>query len=795
MRMPGLKYLFSGAWITLCTILPLIVSAQKYHQTVLGKVVDTDSKMPLPGAGVVISGTDPLLGATTDVAGNFKIENVPFGRYDICVTYLGYEIFTLSQVPVGAGKEVVLNIEMTESVTMISSVEVLSDKDKDKPLNEMITVSSHTFSVDQTQRYAASFNDPSRMALSFAGVSTTNDASNEIVVRGNSARGLLWRVEGIEIPNPNHFSNGEGATGGGISILSAQVLGTSDFLTGAFPSDYGNALSGVFDLRFRRGNYTRWRNAVQFGVLGMQASLEGPFSRKYEGSYLVNYRYSTLMIFNAIGLPVVDNGIVPEFQDLSYNFSFPAGKAGTFTLFGIGGISKAGETAVKDSAQWKYRRDRFQDYRIQYVGATGLTHTLPFRDNKTYLKTVLAFTGESNAYRLDSLDNNYDLHTSYNEQYTYYSARANIYVNHKFNAKHILRTGVMYSHLFYDLFSEGLDLSTNTFGTFINEKGNAGMIQAYVNWKYRITPRLDVVTGVHHLFFLLNNRFTVEPRLGLRWSVKERHTLSFGAGMHSRIEPISNYLGRVQLDSANYIQPNKSLDISRAVHLVLGYDWVFYEDMRLKMEGYFQYLYDVPVNADSGSTESVLNFSAGFAHSPFVNKGLGRNYGLELTIEKFFSKNYFFLVTASVFNSEYTMGDGIWRNTRFNGNYMLNVLGGYELKFGKQKQSSWSINSRIIWRGGNRYIPVDLNESIAQGREVLLEGEAYVEKLPDFFRWDLSTAVKFNFKKWAFSVSLEVQNVINRKNINRYGYDPYLQQIRIDYMFGIMPVFNFKFEF
>lgn len=772
-----------------------LVNSQKYSQTIIGKVIDKDTKMTLPGAAITILGTQPLLGSVSDNNGNFKIENVPFGRYDIRCTFLGYEIYMLSQVPVGAGKELVLSIELTESVTEIQSVEITSDKEKDKPLNEMITVSSHTFSVDETQRYAASFNDPSRMALSFAGVSTTNDASNEIVVRGNSARGLLWRIEGIEIPNPNHFSNGEGATGGGISILSAQVLGTSDFLTGAFPSEYGNALSGVFDIRFRKGNYTRWRNAIQFGVLGMQASLEGPFSKKYDGSYLVNYRYSTLMIFNAIGLPVVDNGIVPEFQDLSFNFSFPAGKAGTFTLFGIGGISKAGEIAIKDSNQWVYRRDRFQDFRIQYVGATGITHTLPFKNNKTYLKTVVALTGESNAYKLDSLDNNYDLRNSYDEKYDYYSLRTNMFVNHKFNAKHIIRTGVMYSHLFYNLRSSGLILSTNSYGTFLDEKGSAGMIQAYFNWKYRINTKLEMVTGLHHLFFLLNNNFTIEPRWGLRWQVHKLHALSIGAGMHSRIEPISNYLGREQLDSVNFIQPNKTLDLTKTVHVVLGYDWVFYENMRLKLEAYFQYLYDVPVNADSGSTESMLNFSGGFARTEFSNQGLGRNYGVELTLEKFFSKNYFFLITASFFNSEYSIGDGVWRNTRFNGNYMLNVLGGYELKFGKQKQSSWSINSRIIWRGGNRYIPIDLDASVLQGSEVLVEENAYTERLPDFFRWDLSTAVKFNFKKWAFSISLEVQNVINRKNINRYGYDPYLQEIRTDYMFGIMPVFNFKFEF
>jgi hypothetical protein len=572
-------------------------------------------------------------------------------------------------------------------------------------------------------------------------------------------------------------------------------LDNSDFMTGAFSADYGNALSGVFDIKFRKGNYKKRHYAFQFGVLGAQVMLEGPFSKKYDGSYLVNYRYSTLQLFNLLGLPIVDNGQVPVFQDLSFNFNFPMKKAGILSFWGIGGNNTAGEIAVKDSNAWDERRARFQDNRISWVAATGINYTYGFKNNKTYIKNVVSFSYENNKYGLDSLDNNYTLQKAYNENYIYYALRTHTFINHKFNAQHTIKSGVYYSHLFYDVFSEGLRFDINKVATFFDDEGNGGMIQAYFNWKYRVNSKVDMVTGLHSLVFLFNKAYNIEPRWAIKYKFHPRHSLSLGTGIHSRIEPISTYLSRVQVDSVNYIQPNKDLSLTKAYHVVGGYDWSFAENFRLKTEIYFQYLYNVPIATDSGSILSSLNLSGGYTDHAFINKGLGRNYGFEITVEKFLSKNYFFLFTASVFNSEYTMGDDVWRSTRYNGNYMFNWLGGYEIKFGKKKVHSISINTRLIWRGGNRYIPIDLVASQAQGRQVELPGEAYTQKLPDYFRWDASVLVKFNFNKWAFGISLDVQNVINRKNVNSYYFDPYLNTIRTSYMFGIMPVFNFKFEF
>ena len=768
--------------------------AQTFTQTVKGRVVDEDTKAPIFGAKIVILNLTPTQGTTSDLDGFFTLEKVPIGRYDFKITYIGYADSKLQQVQVVSGKELILNIELSESIKNLETVTVKANS-KNKPQNEMATVSVRSFNVEETQRYAASFNDPARMAVSFAGVNTSNDASNEIIVRGNSARGMLWRVEGIEIPSPNHFSNGEGGSGGGISILSSQILGSSDFYTGAFPAEYGNALSGVFDIKFRKGNYQKREYSFQVGILGMQSSLEGPFSKKYAGSYLINYRYSTLIMLNAIGLPIVENALVPQFQDLSYNFYFPTKKAGNFTLFGLGGLSTAGELAVKDSTTWERRSDRYQDNNYQLLGATGITHTYLFKNQKSYLKTVAALSGDDLRYRLDSLNNDYSLQTAYQEQFTYKTARINTFLNHKFNSRNILRIGGIYSQYFYSILSKGLDLSSGASGTFVDENGNTGLIQGYTQWKFKISDKIDLNSGFHSSYFLLNKQTTIEPRVGFQWRFQPKQSVSLGAGLHSRIEPISVYLARNYSDSISYTQPNFNLGLTKSFHAVAGYDWNFGENMRLKSEIYYQYLFNVPVDSSNGSVESILNFSAGITRTTFANNGFGRNYGVEITVEKFFSKNYFFLFTGSLFQSEYTMGDGIWRSTRFNGNYMLNALGGYEFKFGRNKKNSIGANTRITWRGGNRYTPINEQASINAGYEILYNDRAFGEHVPGYFRTDISANIRFNYEKWAFSIAVEIQNVTNRLNINRYFFDPYTKEVRSALMFGIMPVFNFKFEF
>ena len=223
--------------LTLIAILLYIVSNAQITQNVRGSIVDKDSKTPLPGANIVISTLDPVKGTATDPNGHFKIEKIPVGRHSIKISYVGYEPIIMQNIELSSGKELILNLELQESV-MMEEVVIEAEGEKEKSINKMATVSARTFSIEETQRYAGSLNDVARMAQNFAGVQGADDSRNDIVIRGNSPTGVLFRLDGVDIPNPNHFAL-MGTTGGPVSLLNNNVLDNSDFMTGAFPAEYG----------------------------------------------------------------------------------------------------------------------------------------------------------------------------------------------------------------------------------------------------------------------------------------------------------------------------------------------------------------------------------------------------------------------------------------------------------------------------------------------------------------------------------------------------------------------------
>jgi len=259
----------------------------EYKQTIRGTVIDKLTQTTLPGATVIILNTDPLLGTTSDMDGAFKIENIPLGRQSIQISFIGYNSRTISNLNLTAGRETVVIVELEEQVQKLDEVVISAKQPKDQAINEMATVSARSFTVEETERFAGSMGDPSRMAANYAGVSMTNDSRNDIIIRGNSPMGVLWRLDGVEIPNPNHFG-AAGTTGGPVSMLNNNMLSNSDFFTSAFPAEYGNAMSGVFDLNMRSGNNQKREYVGQVGFNGFEFGAEGTFKKGGKGSYIAN---------------------------------------------------------------------------------------------------------------------------------------------------------------------------------------------------------------------------------------------------------------------------------------------------------------------------------------------------------------------------------------------------------------------------------------------------------------------------------------------------------------------------
>lgn len=748
--------------------------------------------MPIAGVSIVLVGSQPLRGTTTSSEGDFVLPNVPIGRQTLKVTYMGYKEMVMSNIVVNAGKELVLTIGLEEDITQLAEITVKPTVEKDKPLNDMATVSARTFSVEETQRYAAAVNDPARMATAYAGVMSADDGGNNIVIRGNSPNGLLWRMEGIDIPNPNHFSS-LGASGGGISILSAQVLSNSDFMTGAFPAEYGNALSGVFDLKLRKGNNQKREYTVQAGLLGLDVAAEGPFSSNYKGSYLVNYRYSTLELLSKIGLPVGD--FAQRFQDISYNISLPTQKWGKFTLFGFGGLSSSTGVAKADSTLWKTEGDkRFDEKFKSNTGAWGATHSLNFSPN-ALLKTIVLYSAYENGFTQKRYTDNYVFEPRYDEHYQLNKLSVSSTLNYKFSARLALRTGAIWSHQTYDFFREAWDAEAKKWERYVSSKGQTATLQVFAQANYKLTERLTANLGVHTLRLFLNNRQSIEPRASVKWDFATGQSLALGYGLHSQTHPLALYFYSPTAGDIPNHYPNQSLNFTKAHHLVLSYDRLLNEHTRLKTEAYYQSLYGVPVSANQRDAISILNVADGFISKQLANNGRGENYGIELTLERFLHNNFYYLVSGSVFKSRYQGSDEIWRSTRFDAGGAVNVLVGKEWQLGQGKNNVLGINLKTTYMGGYRTTPIDLAASRSQGQTVWIDAQTNQDKLDAYFRSDVRVSWKRNKNGFTSTLSLDLQNATNRQNVYNYYFDSNLNEIRTVYQLPLIPVLNYRVEF
>ncbi|WP_421893067.1 TonB-dependent receptor [Marinoscillum sp.] len=768
------------------------VSAQSLTQTIKGRLVDQQSKSPIIGATILVKDSEPMLGAVTDLEGYFRLPSVPIGRHVLIFSSVGYEVKTHPNVLVTSGKEVYLEVEMVESLVEMAAVEIVASnkQDKGQPMNEMATVSAISLSVEETSRYAATFDDPARAAASQAGVTTGgDDLLNEIVIRGNSPKGILWRLEGVEIPNPNHF-NSVGSSAGGVSMLSANVLNSSDFFTGAFPAQYGNATSGIFDLNLRKGNFDKQEHSFQVGLLGIGLASEGPLSKNSNASYLINYRYSTLALFEHLGIDILGDQEDITFQDLSFKVFVPTEKAGTFSLWGLGGANTYGYKADTVNTNDFYFEDE-----SQWMGATGLTHIV-YLGADTYLKSIVSYSGNRNDYSEDSLR----LQVWYTEDFTESQFRVSSFLNHKFNARSTLRVGGIYSRLGFNLKSQSWYRDQERFITILDEKGNAGMYQGFAQVQHRFTQDFSVNVGGHLTYFGLNHTAYVEPRAGMRWQLTPKGALTGGVGLHSRKESIALYLAREFREDGSAVYNNKNLKFTKAAHAVVGYELMLKPDLKLKSEVYYQHLYDVPVwPNDTVSNMEALTFSSinsydGYTTVPLANKGTGRNYGVELTLEKYFTNNYYFMTTGSLYQSKYTAIDGVERNTVFNGNYIFNALGGREFAF-KNGQRVLSINSRLIYAGGKRESPVDIEASRAAGYTIRDYSRTYEDKIPAYFRLDLGVSYKWNKIRSATVVAINVQNVLGIENVAFTYYGAETDRVWNATQLGMFPNLSYKVEF
>jgi hypothetical protein len=766
-------------------LLFLPVAGQTIKQTIRGTVTDRDSGIPIVGATIILMGSDPLVGSVTDVNGTFRLPGVPVGRVSLKITSVGYEEHVVPNLLISSAKEELLNIALTESVHTLDEIVVKADQGHGEVLNEMGIASAHTFSVEETQRYAGTFDDPARMVVTFAGVNGDAEGNNDIIVRGNSPKGILWRLEGIAIPNPNHYA-GEGSSGGPINALSSKMLSNSDFFTGAFAPEYGDVTSGVFDMKLKSGNNERREYTAAFSTLGIDMTAEGPFSEGSRGSYIANYRYSSLDLLDKAG--VIDFGGVPRYQDMSFKIALPASNKHNFSLFGLGGKSGIDtEDEAEDMIIGKFR-GRYK------LGVLGVTHTYQIND-AIYLKSSLAATGSYNSYNYRIPDDDDQFYAVEDGEISKSSLIATTTFNYKLSARHKIESGLILTRLNYNIKAAEWDFDNDQLVNEVSEKGHSATFQAFTSWKYRINDKLTMVNGLHFLQFALNNNYSIEPRIAMKWQQSEMQSFNMGIGLHSKLEGVSTYMARHYQDGV-FTQPNKDLDITKAAHFVLGYDRQVSSNVHFKLETYYQHLYDVPVENSVTSTFSILNRTEGYSTRSLVNDGTGRNYGVEFTLERYLHNGLYYMSTLSLFRSTYTAKDGVERRSAFDNNYVANLVGGKEFKVGStSKNRVLFVNTKILLIGGRRYSPINLGESIAAGYAVIDEGNPYSKKGDDIFRADFSMGLRRNRKNTTTEFKLDFLNILNNQTVLGEDYIRETQKISKNRQQPLLPNVTYKISF
>ena len=689
-----MKRLFLGAAMML--LIPAVAGAQisqtnQAVQTIRGQVSDVASGEPMIGVTITVeNGT--TWATVSDVDGNFEIKNVPVGRHSVRASYIGYEPVLLKEQLVSSGKELVLTLRMRESISELGEVVVKPRVNKQLPLNEMAQVGARMFSVEEASRYAGGMADPARTASMFAGVAT-GGATNGISIHGNSPQMLQWRVEGVEVPNPNHFAEITEAGGGVFTSLNGTVLANSDFLTGAMPAEYGNALSGAFDMKMRVGNNTKYEHAVQVGTLGVDFASEGPLGKNTKASYLVNYRYSFLEIAKKLHAINMENETL-DYQDLSFKFNMPTSKAGTFAVWFTGLVDNY-ENNAADVSEWETLWDMNDSWSRQRSCALGINHTYRFKKGGT-LHSSLAFTG---AYRKLGIDD-YDEMMNQMPDMLGRNSQWNVIIStqhqHKFSSRYTMQNGFEHQHLDFHTWLDYIKVIGGPLYRIYESEGNTGLTRLYTNHKVALSSRLSAVAGVNVMWFNLNNQWLVEPRVSVQYKTSPSSTISLAYALNSRKESTDTYFV-----TGGY---NEDLGLTRSHHISASFAQRLGENAMLKIEPYWQWLFDVPV--EQGTTYSILNHSLFYQDRALVNEGAGRNYGVDLTLERYLKDGLYGMLTATLFKSEYRDAQGEWHHTRHDRGWITNILGGKEWMVGQGRKNVFGLNGRLTMMGGDRYTPM-----------------------------------------------------------------------------------------
>lgn len=746
----------------LICLAPLLGFSQ--NTTLRGTITDADNGQPLIGANITV--TTLARGMVTDSLGRFRFTNLNPGRYTVEVSYLGYQQLELKEILLTSGKEMILDISLQEAPTSLTAITVKGNRGTANSPN------LYTLTQEETLRYPATFFDPGRLATAYPGVAGSNDQANHLIIRGQAPGGMHWRLEGLEIVNPNHtpnagtFSDRTTVNGGGVNAISAQLLSETQFYLGTFPAGLGNATAGLLDMRLRSGNNERAEHTIQAGVIGVDLATEGPIG-KQGASYLVNYRYSFTGLLSDLGVPLGDEDI--RFQDLSFNVNIPGKNNGRLKLFGLFGQSsnyfeRPTDTSAWDTDKYLYR---FIDFDARF-GVAGFHYTRP-RGNKG--QWTLA--GAWSAIGTDRLAQAEDIRVQEIDDFE--QEKISLRINHRWK---LLPFGSL------DLGIEALNLSQAVERQFPFGSADSGQrstdgltLSPYFDWQYQI-KKVKAQLGYRASIYTnwLDEQIYSEPRLTISYLASKQSTIGI------------NYSQATQAPSP-YVQALRPRQVQQ---FSLFWTQRLRPDLQLSVQAYRQHLRQI-----SGTgTRSTLH-QLGTFNIDTEETSRGRNQGVELGLQRFASGDWWYQLSASIFRAEYEDEAGDWQLGRFATDYNLAVTLGKEWngKDRHQRPTIFGANFAVRTQGGQRALPIDLVASQAARTTIFDYSKGFTEQLPAYFRVDFRMYYQTNRPKWNSMLSLDIQNVSGQENVAHNYYDRLLNAINERVQLEFIPVISYRVNF
>jgi len=763
-----------------CAVFGFPDAGAQTTSTLEGTVTDATTHTPITGALIEVVLTDTVFTSASNEQGRYRVVNVPTGIHAVRVQLRGYDGVLVPEVWVRLGKTEVVDVALRPVAKDLG--EVMVQGLAPQPL---ATISSHTLTVEQTLRYPATFFDPARLMMSYSGVASVNDQANHFSVRGNGPASNAWLLEGAEIVNPNHLTNAgtqsdyPTLSGGGTTILSAQMLGTSRLLMGGMSAPYGNALGGIMDMRLRRGATDGQAFTVQAGLIGIDLSTEGPFRKGGKASYLVNYRYSTLGLLSAAGVELGDEAIT--FQDLSFHVSLPIADKGLITVFGMGGNS-SNRFDAKDSTEWEFDKDSQNIDYTSRMGAAGMTFRMGLGTKAVWRTT--AVISENDQERKE--DGPFDLRRGY------------AYVRSALDERKLTIVsdvrGASGARLTYQVGGSAMERTMRK-DLGIPEVVVGWLIRPYAQTSYALTERLQAEVGLAYSHYTYNASDVVEPRLALRWGMRGGRSLSVSAGQRGQLPNVQLFPVASTPTLAIYpLIDNRSVGMTRAQELVLSYDHPFRSYLVFHAEAYMQHQQQVPWGENGAYSTtyfqraSLVNGWDNYYILPFTGRGEAWNKGLELSLAHSFHKGFFYQVNGTLLDARYTDVIGAGKDTRWNTRAMGNLVMGREFAKEKEgKKRTWGVNGRINFTGGQRYTP-----SPSYPTQIV---EPYSAQYNTTSRLDLRIYLKRERKGHTGMWALDLLNATNAQNAAYKYYDTRKGEVVTQYQLGLIPNVSYRIEF